>query len=269
MMFRKNKRPRQQLNQVIEQEQHLAANVSIEAAAARNISLSEQAYIHAARWFESNVAAEHQRRARTWKRLAGFFGLLAFMSVGAVLGLTPLKTVETYLVRVDNNSGFTDVVKPASEVKSSEQIDDEYWLANYVRFRESYNFSDNDAQFSMVELMSYGTTFAEYRNFQLSSKGYLAVLGNNRQIKTDVNNVTFLTREDAKGTAQVRLTKTVLDRNGMPDPEIKPAVWLATISYDYKNPAKKRGDQWLNPRGFGVLSYSPTQEVGVGVSHEK
>ncbi|MBJ2293275.1 type IV secretion system protein [Pseudomonas sp. MF5691] len=266
MNLRKNKRNRQQ---VIEQEQHLAAQVSIDAAAARNISLSEQAYIHAARWFESNLAADHQRSARTWKRLAGFFGVLAFMSVGAVLGLTPLKTVETYLVRVDNSSGFTDVVKPISQVKSSEQIDDEYWLATYVRFRESYNFSNNDAQFSMVELLSYGTTFAEYRNFQLSSKGYLAVLGNNRQIKTEINNITFLTRENAKGTAQVRLTKTVLDRNGMPDPEVKPAVWLSTISYDYKNPTKKRGDQWLNPRGFGALSYSPTQEVGAGVSHEK
>lgn len=265
-MFRKNRKTQQQ---VIEQEQSLAARVSIDAATARDISLAEQAFIHAARWFESNVAADYQRSARTWKRLAGFFGALAFMSVAAVLGLTPLKSVETYLVRVDNSSGFTDVVKPVSHVKSSEQIDDEYWLANYVRFRESYNFSNQDAQFAMVELMSYDSTFAEYRNFQLSSKGYLAVLGSNRQIHTEINNITFLDRENAKGTAQVRLTKTVLDRNGTPDPQMKPVVWLSTVSFDYKNPVKKRGDQWLNPRGFGVLSYSPTQEIGAGVSHEK
>ena len=266
MNTRKKRKTRQQ---VIEQEQHLAAQISVDAATARNISLSEQAYVNAARWFENNVAADYQRAARTWKRLAGFFGVLAFMSVGAVLGLTPLKTVEPYLVRVDNSSGYTDVVKPTSEVKSTEQIDDEYWLANYVRFRESYNFSNNDAQFSMVELLSYDSTFAEYKNFQLSSKGYTAVLGNNRQIQTEINNVTFLTRENAKGTAHVRLTKTVLDRNGTPDPQIKPAVWLATVSYDYKNPPKKRGDQWLNSRGFGVLSYSTTQEVGAGAGYEK
>lgn len=266
MNLRKNKKTRQQ---VIEQEQHLAAQVSIDAAAASNISLSEQAFIHAARWFESNVAADQQRDTRTWKRLAGFFGVLAFMSVGAVLGLTPLKTVETYLVRVDNSSGFTDVVKPISQVKSSEQIDDEYWLATYVRFRESYNFSNSDAQFSMVELMSYDSTFAEYRNFQLSTKGYTTVLGNNRQIETVINNITFLKRTNAKGTAQVRLTKTVLDRNGMPDPQAKPAVWLATVSYDYMNPAKKRGDEWLNPRGFGVQAYSTAQEIGTGAGYEK
>jgi type IV secretion system protein VirB8 len=261
MTFKTRRRDKQAL---IERERELAANVTVDAATAQNISLATQAYINAARWFETNVAKEHQRSARTWKRLATFFGVLAFLSVGAVIGLTPLKTVETYLVRVDNNSGFTDVVKPISEVKSTEQIDDEFWLATYARFRESYNFSNNDANYAMVELMSYDETFGEYKNFQLSSKGYLAVLGNNRQIRTDINIINFLKREGAKGTAQVRLTKTVLDKNGIPDAQLKPTTWIATISYDYKNPVKKSGEQWLNSRGFGVRSYDLVQEVGVG-----
>ncbi len=265
MKLQKSRKSRQE---IIEEERQLAAQIITDAATASNISLFEQAYIHAGRFFENNVAVKEKRETRTWKRVAGFFGVLALMSVAAVLGLTPLKTVELHLVRVDKNSGFTDVVTPTDKVKSSEEIDDEYWLSNYVRFRENYNFSNHDAQFSMVELLSYGGTFTEYRNFQLSSKGYLSVLGNNREIRTEINNVTFLTRKDAKGTAQVRLTKTVLDSNGVPDPQIRPAVWLATLSYDYKNPTKKRGDQWLNPRGFGVLSYSKNQEIGAGGSNE-
>lgn len=247
----------------------MAAQVIVDAATATNISLVEQAYIHGGRWFENNVAVKEKQEARTWKRVACFFGVLGLMSVAAVLGLTPLKTVELHLVRVDNNSGFTDVVPPVSEVKSTEEIDDEYWLSSYVRFRENYNFSNHDSQFAMVELLSYNGTFTEYRNFQLSSKGYLKVLGDSQEIRTDINNITFLHRDNAKGNAQVRMTKTVLDRNGMPDPQIKPTVWLATISYDYKNPAKKRGDQWLNPRGFGAVSYSKTQEIGAGGDHEK
>lgn len=264
MNIMKSRRNKQAL---IERERELAANITVDAATAQNMSLAEQAYLHAARWFESNVAKDHQRNARTWKRLAAFFGVLAFMAVGAVLGLTPLKTVETYLVRVDNNSGFTDVVPPVSQVKSTEQIDDEYWLSTYVRFRESYNFSNNDANYAMVELFSYGDTFAEYKNFQLSSKGYLAVLGTNRQIRLDINNIGFLKRETGKGTAQVRFTKVVLDKNGMPDPQLKPTTWIGTVSYDYLNPTKKSGDQWINPRGFGIKSYDPTQDVGV--SHGK
>ena len=252
---------------VIEREQQLAARISIDAATQQEISLSQQAFVHAARWFENNVATDLQRKARNSNRLVVFFGVLTFMSIGAVLGLTPLKTVETYLVRVDNNSGFTDVVKPVSQVKSTEQIDDEYWLANYVRFRESYSFASNTAQYHMVELMSYGDTFGEYKNFQLSSKGYLAVLGDKRQMGVVVNNINFLERKDGQGTAQVRITKTVLDNHGVPDPQLKPAVWIDTVTYDYKNPTKNAGDQWLNSRAFGVKSFTPTQEVGV--SHEK
>lgn len=120
---------------VVERERELAARTSIDAATQQEISLSEQAYLHAARWFENNVATDLQRKARNSRRLAAFFGVLTFMSIAAVMGLTPLKTVETYLVRVDNNSGYTDVVKPLSQIKSTEQIDDEYWLAAYVRFR--------------------------------------------------------------------------------------------------------------------------------------
>ncbi|AXH60429.1 type IV secretion system protein (plasmid) [Pseudomonas amygdali pv. lachrymans] len=255
--FRKSKQD------VIEQERQLAARTSIDAATAQEISLAEQAFIHAARYFEKNIAADEKAKTKNARRLAGFFGVLTFMSIAAVMGLTPLKTVQLGLVRVDNNSGYTDVVWADDKGKPPEQIDDEFWLSTYVRFRESYNFSSHDAEFGMVELMSYGETFTEYRNFQLSSKGYLEVLGTNRQIRTDINNINFLERKDREGTAQVRITKTVLDRNGTPDPQLAPVTWVATVTYDYKNPAKKAGDQWLNPRGFGVRAYTMTQEVGV------
>lgn len=252
---------------VLEQERQLATRITIDAATAQEMSLVEQAYIHAARYFENNIAKDLKKKVRNANWRSGFFGVLAFMSTAAVMGLTPLKTVENYIVRVDTNSGYTDVVRPASEIKSTEQVDDEYWLATYVRFRESYNFSNNDAQFHMVELMSYEDTFAEYKNFQLSNQGYLAVLSNKRQIRTENNNINFLRRDSASGTAQVRITKTVLDSNGVPDPMLKPTTWIVTISFDYKHPAKQAGDRWLNPRGFGVKSYVMTQEVGGG--HEK
>ncbi|MEA7931665.1 VirB8/TrbF family protein, partial [Salmonella enterica subsp. enterica serovar Montevideo] len=43
-----------------------------------------------------------------------FFGILAFASVIAVMGLTPLKTVETTIIRVDRNSGYMDVIRPGN-----------------------------------------------------------------------------------------------------------------------------------------------------------
>lgn len=254
---------RKSKEEVIEQERQLAARTCIDAATAQEISLAEQAFIHASRYFEKHIAADEKAKTKRATRLNYVFGAIAVMSVAAVMGLTPLKTVQLGLVRVDRNSGYTDVVWADDKGKPPEQIDDEFWLSAYVRFRESYNFSSHDAEFGMVELMSYGETFTEYRNFQLSSKGYVQVLGTNRQIRTDINNINFLERKDRAGTAQVRITKTVLDRNGTPDPQLAPVTWVATVTYDYNNPAKKAGDQWLNPRGFGVKDYTKTQEVGV------
>ncbi len=65
----------------------------------------------AARWFE-NVWLKTTVKAGNSRRLSIFFGILAFASVIAVMGLTPLKTVETTIIRVDRNSGYMDVIRP-------------------------------------------------------------------------------------------------------------------------------------------------------------
>lgn len=249
---------------VIEQEQELAAGLVLDPELARQISLATIAYTNAAKWFEANVAKEHQAKAKRSNQLSYVFGVMAFMAIGAVLMLTPLKTVEPYVVRVDNATGATDIVRPGGQAKTQQQVDDEFNLANYVRFREGYNFADSDAMYATVELMSYPDTFTEYKNFQMSKKGYTETLGSNRQMKVEIRGVGFLKRDEAKGTgtAQVRIIKTVVDRNGVPDPSVKPATWQTTISYDYKNPPKKREQEWINPRGFGAKSYSKVQEAG-------
>lgn len=255
-MQRKNK------DQIIEQERLLAAPPPVDALTAQEMSAYEKAYQWAARWFEDNVAKEHKAKATMWRRIALFNSVLTFMAIGAVMGLTPLKEFVPFAVRVNDVTGATDVLRPASETKSQEQIDDEFMLATYVRAREGYTFADHDAQYKLVELMSHDETFTEYRNFQLSKKGYLEVLGDSRMIRTEINDITFLVRKNRTGTAQVLMTKVVLDRNGEPDMTIKPLKYRAMISYDYKKKPKTRGDAWLSPSGFGAVTYSKNEEVG-------
>lgn len=260
---------RKDKDQIIEQEKALALGQLNDPTKNQDVNSAIQSYAYAARYFEHSIAKDLQVTAKRYKLLSMFFGLLTFMSIGAVLGLTPLKTVTPYLVRVDNNTGYTDLVSLVSDTKTQEQRDDEFWLSTYVRFRESYNFADSDANYNAVEVMSYSDTFGEYKNFQLSKKGYTDTLGNNRQMRVVINGVVILERKtptnpnDTTKTAQIRITKSVVDRNGVMDASIKPASWLMTVSYDYKKPPKKREQEWINPRGFGVKSYSGVQEVGV------
>ncbi|UNB66049.1 hypothetical protein [Pseudomonas syringae group genomosp. 7] len=99
--------------------------------------------------------------------------------------------------------------------------------------------------------MSYGETFTEYRNFH-HSRAIWKCWGLTVQIRTDINNINFLERKDRGRHRPGADHQTVLDRNGTPDHlQLAPVTWVATVTYDYKNAAKKAGDQWLNPVVWG------------------
>ena len=248
---------------VLDEERQMAHAAAAPLTA--ETSLNVQAYIQAARYFEQSVAAGEKRKATVWRRIALFCMVVTFMAVAAVLGLTPLKKVEPYLVRVDNNTGYTDLVPPLQDAPNPQRIEDEMWIANYVKFRESYNFADQKQRYDVVRLLSYDDTFGEYRNFQLSSKGYAQVLGDAQQLRVTINNIVFLPNPPGTKpkfrTAQVRYTKSPLDRQGEPLKSIEPTTWLASLSFDYQHPPKNREQRWINPRGFGVVAYSQAQEV--------
>lgn len=229
----------------------------------RKIGEASRAYAQAALYFEKHIAEEEKRKTRTAKRLCYFFGAIAFMSVVAVVLLTPLKTVVPYVIRVDNNSGYTDIVRAGADQYTTES-DDAYWAVNYVLQRESYNFSTQDLRSKYVEMSSYDAPYTEYKNFQLSKKGYLEQLGDKQQIRVVIRNVSKPQKSEDKKTTtiQIRFDKNVLDDVGQPVESIPSTTWLATFSFDYGKPPKIKQDEWLNPRGFGVRSYDLSQEVG-------
>lgn len=67
-------------------------------------------YFDKARRFDQDRMVSAERS----KRLAWFVAIvasvLACVSVAAVVALTPLKTVEPFVIRVDNSTGIVDVV---------------------------------------------------------------------------------------------------------------------------------------------------------------
>lgn len=236
-------------------------NVSPEQG--REISDAIRSYTFAAQYFEKHIAEEEKAKTKRANRLSIFLGVITFMSVGAVLLLTPLKTVVPFVIRVDNNSGYTDIVQAGAD-KYTDQTDDSYWSVLYVTQRESYNFSTQDMREKFVELSSYNNIFNEYKTFQLSKKGYMAVLGDKQQIRVNIRNVSKPQESTDKTTKtiQIRFDKSVLDDVGQPVASIPTTTWMATISFDYGRLPKNRLDEWINPKGYGVRSYELSQEIG-------
>ena len=67
-------------------------------------------------------------------------GTVAFASVMAVAMLTPLKTVEPYVIRVDNSTGIVDVVESLRDGETNyDEAINKYFTQWYVRYREGYS----------------------------------------------------------------------------------------------------------------------------------
>ncbi len=71
---------------------------------------SVEAYLREeASWEEDRVRRMRASERRAWGA-AGIATLLAGLALAAVVLLTPLKTVQPFVVRVDNSTGVVDVV---------------------------------------------------------------------------------------------------------------------------------------------------------------
>ena len=66
-------------------------------------------FVTAARAFEKSEIDMVRRNSKIAWRIAGVSLLLVGLMAGAIAGLTPLKQVQPFVVRVDNATGATDI----------------------------------------------------------------------------------------------------------------------------------------------------------------
>ncbi|MFC1118066.1 virB8 family protein [Pasteurella multocida] len=188
----------------------------------------------------------------------GCLGLLTGLAgVIAVAGLTPLKTVEPFAIRVDNNTGFTDIVKPlknAEETSYGEELD-KYWLARFVVERESYDWQLVQTSYDAVKLMTTPNLFSEYNTYITSPVSPVNVFKQTKKIRVQILSVSFI-----RNVGQIRFSKQVLDQNGEPDLNIPTTYWLATASFDYKHQIELEKDRRINPLGFQITGYRVDSE---------
>ena len=206
-------------------------------------------YLLAARGWETDEimrSAKNERRA--WL-VAGVAIVLAILSVIAVVLLTPLKTVEPFVVRVDKNTGATDVVSVLNQhtITYNEAID-KYFLAQYLRYCESYSADTVYPDYqSCVALSSPEVGKAEFAAISPSNpKSPAKLYGERGRVEIDVNSISFL----SQGVAQVRYTRQVITGNGRDDSQ-----WIATVVYTYLNPPTDERTRLVNPVGFQVTQF--------------
>ncbi len=212
-----------------------------------------------AEWYQDLYQSVKISRNRWF--LVGVIGLVLTGIEGlALVFLTPLKTVEPYVLQVDNKSGMTTVLKPLRDnqenVLTQEEAVTKSFIVKYVIARETYDPQDLNRNYDLARLMSSSDEASRFNesigNSNPSSPVERFKTNTVRTVK--ISSVSFL--DQKKKTAQVRFMTTETTRN-----EIKEDYWVAILTFRYVNAPMDETDRLSNPLGFQVVTYRVDQEI--------
>ncbi len=218
-------------------------------------------FAEASGWDRDRWAEAHASARRAWW-VAGGSAVLASLAVLALVGLTPLKQVTAFVIRVDNTTGIVDVV-PALQgaAPGVPETVTRYLLTHFVLVRERFNLSTAEADYA--EVGAFQSPVLNQAWYTLWNPGNpespLKRYQDGTELTVNVQAVTFLPRANGvNDLAQVRYTITRL-ANGDAAQEVSHAI--ATIQYAYGTPSTNAKVRQLNPLGFRILAFHSDREV--------
>lgn len=203
--------------------------------------------------FEASKAAMYERsNRRAWGIAGGAVGLNILLGA-ALAGLAPLKTVEPYALVVDKNSGQTEIITVLDDTEKIpvQRALDEYWVGNYVRWREVYDWHTIQRDYDSTLLFSSPSVQGEYKAIFEGDDALDVRWG--QRMKATVKILSIVTDSERK-IATVRFEKTIKDTESQG--EGQHTIWIATLSYQYKPQDRlSLEERRQNPWGFEVVSY--------------
>lgn len=212
-------------------------------------------YFTKARRFDQDRMLSAERSKRVAWFVAAIASALACVSIAAVVALTPLKTVEPFVIRVDNSTGIVDVVSALSSAAASydEEVS-KYFAARYVRAREGYVWSEAEENFRTASLMSNAT---EQQRFAATYRGSNPespqnVYGRSSTSRIAIKSISLIN----SNVVSVRYTRTITRGD-----DVRTTHWVATITYSYTNAPISSSDRLVNPLGFVASEYRADPEA--------
>jgi type IV secretion system protein VirB8 len=220
----------------------------------------EAYYAEAASW-EADRLAQRRRSERVAWWVAGAGWICAVTALIALMGLTPLKRVVPYLIRVDRTTGVVDVVPVYTGHATLSRTVTRYFLTHYVSTCERFNYATAESDYE--ECGAFQTpkeNEAWYARWNPANPhSPLNVHKDGSTVSVQVEAVSFIQRADGvTNLAQVRYLTIERDASGA---RVRDRHWIATIEYASGPPAPSARERLWNPLGFKVLSITREPEV--------
>lgn len=213
-------------------------------------------YKDAASWNRDRVEAMRSSQRTAWI-VAGAAGAVALLEAGALVLLTPLKTVEPYTLMVDRTTGYVQALKPLDQAKvAPDAALTQSYLVQYVIAREGFDMATLKPNYRKVALLSADKARAGYlQAMQVSNPDSpLVKLPRSSTIETRVKSVSPIGAD----AALVRFETVRSDQGAQPQP---PSPWVAVIRYRFAREPMTLEDRFVNPLGFQVISYRKDPEA--------
>lgn len=177
-------------------------------------------------------------------------------TVVTIARLTPQKTVEPFVIQVDQKSGVTQTVDPMNvrELTSNEVVNN-YHIVNYIRARENYNIHDLARSYNMVRVMSDGQKV--YPQFLRQAdpnnpESNTARLGSGGERVIKFQSITYLNPKlvQARVVAQERVGTNVRQKS-----------LIILLAFEYVKMSLTAEERYINPLGFRVTEYRVDEDI--------
>ena len=208
-------------------------------------------------WETSRVLELERSRSTAW-RVATGSGLAAILAIGAVAGLTPLKTIKPFVVRVDNATGIVDVVSELGNAKTNyDESINKYFVQWYVRYRQAYSAELMEDYYFAVGALSSPIEQRRYlEQIQTSNpESPINLYGKTSRVRIDVKSISFL----QPNVALIRYTKILEHGAEQPDK----THWAATVTFHYSGTPTSERVRGINPLGFEVTDYRVDPDAAI------
>ncbi|MBL6785021.1 MAG: type IV secretion system protein [Rickettsiales bacterium] len=187
-----------------------------------------------------------------------------FMGVVYINLISQKKTVDPFVVEIEEKSGIPTVVdqKTKTEYTAQEAINN-FFIYKYVRARENYDFRDYIYDyFTVVRVLSSGAIFKQFysENNKRNEQSRVNIFGRKTSIKAKIKSVIDITtkadRAKATRSKQVRLLLQHVKNNRVVLEEHKVII----MKYKFVNLNLEFEERLVNPLGFQVNFYKINDE---------
>ncbi|WP_198039411.1 virB8 family protein [Bartonella refiksaydamii] len=212
-------------------------------------------YVKEARSFDIDRMHGMRVRMKITMALTVLLGLITIALALAVAALTPLKTVEPFVIRVDNSTGIVETVSALKETPNDyDEAITRYFSGKYVRAREGFQASEAENNFRLISLLSSPKEQSRFAQWYAGNNPESPQnIYQNTTATVTIKSISFL----SKNLVQVRYYKTVRDPNGKENI----SHWVSILNFSYINAQISTTDRLINPLGFQVSEYRSDPEV--------